>query len=158
MNQNELTHLLDYNPDAGIFTWKNPISTKYRKGDVAGSLRVDGYVQLKLSGKPYLAHRLAWLYVHGSIPAYIDHINQNRSDNRLENLREASKSQNGANRERCKNNATGYKGVIKKKSRYVAALTHNKKRIEMGHYATPEQAWSAYQLGAYLYHGEFASW
>lgn len=156
MKQSELKHIFDYDPDAGVLKWKNPRSTRCKVGDIAGYHRVDGYVQIKLSGKTYLAHRLMWIYMYGEEVDCIDHINHNRSDNRACNLRLANKSQNGANRKKCKNNTTGYKGVCKKKTRYTAALISNGKRINMGYYDTPEKAYSAYQLGAYLYHGEFA--
>lgn len=156
MNQSDLKHIFDYDPQSGFLKWKNPRSTKFKAGDIAGSYREDGYIQIKLSGKMYLAHRLIWMYLYGEEVNCIDHINHNRSDNRAENLRAANKSQNGANRKKCKNNSTGFKGVCKKKTRYTASLISNGTRINMGYYDTHEKAYSAYQLGAYLYHGEFA--
>jgi hypothetical protein len=86
--------LLSYEPRFGYFFWKiNRGSSK--AGDVAGSVCPDGYRLIKVDGKSYKAHRLAWLMTHGEWPAeQIDHINGVRTDNRIVNLREASKKQN----------------------------------------------------------------
>lgn len=156
MQQTELQNLFSYNEVTGELVWKNPISTKFRKGDIAGSKRADGYIQIKLSGRMYLAHRIAWLYAYGSEVECIDHINHDRADNRLSNLRAATKSQNGANRKKCVSNTTGYKGVTRKGTKFTAALIYQGKRQNMGYFDTPEKAHTAYRLGAYLFHGEFA--
>jgi len=90
ITQEHLRELLHYNPETGVFTWI------YRKsgvtlGQVAGSLHVNGYVDIKLDGVVYKAHRLAILYVDGYFPEHtVDHINRIRDDNRYVNLREAS--------------------------------------------------------------------
>ena len=81
--------LLNYDPDTGDFTWKVSTSNRVRVGQVAGTLRHDGYIRIKVNGKLYLAHRLAWFFVYGVWPVeFLDHIDQDKSNNRINNLRE----------------------------------------------------------------------
>lgn len=81
-----LRELLDYDPETGVFRWKEP-RRKCRVGEVAGSLRKDGYVKIQVDGRFYQAHRLAWLCVYGVWPSAIDHIDGNRANNAIANLR-----------------------------------------------------------------------
>jgi hypothetical protein len=116
MNDTELKELLDYNPETGVFIWK-VANRRTKSGSVAGTL-CNGYVKIGIGGKHYSAHRLAWLYVYGIFPKkQIDHINQDRSDNRILNLREVSTIDNGRNRVMQKNNTSGITGVQWRKSR-----------------------------------------
>lgn len=104
---NEVRQLLRYEPDTGMFFWKERALASFaneRAGKIwnakyankkAGSVLTEGYVQIKLMGKKYLAHRLAWLCVNGDWPTQeIDHMNRIRNDNRIVNLRDVSKSEN----------------------------------------------------------------
>jgi hypothetical protein len=75
--------LLEYNPESGIFTWRGT----NRRGRVAGCRASDGYVKIAVDRRQYLAHCLAWLYVHGKWPHYVEHINGIRHDDRIANLR-----------------------------------------------------------------------
>lgn len=90
--------------------------------------------------------------------AHIDHINGDKLDNRKENLRVCSASNNAMNRGRQSNNKSGYKGVIydKERDKWRAEITVNKKRMYLGRYETVEEAAEAYRKAAELYHGEFA--
>lgn len=95
-----LQHLLHYDPLTGLWTWINPLSTKYRRGDSAGSIDAKGYLCIKTGGKSYKSSRLAFLYMTGAWPKdEMDHINRIQSDDRWENLREANRSLNTLNRD-----------------------------------------------------------
>src|SRR5690554_2331296 len=89
--------LLSYDPETGHFHWAVQRS-RIKVGMRAGSITDEGYVAIKVMGRSYKAHRLAWLFHYGSpVPEFIDHINGDRSDNRIANLREANRTQNQAN-------------------------------------------------------------
>ncbi len=81
-------------------------------GSVEGSLHKDGYMVLKVGQTPQLLHRMIFLYHHGYLPRYIDHINTNKADNRIENLRETTHSPNCANISKTRRNISGLKGVF----------------------------------------------
>jgi len=160
ITQEQLKQRLHYDPGTGVFTWLNG----KRKGKTAGSNGGRGYLQITVSvdgsRKKYWAHRLAWLYVHGSWPPEIDHINRNPADNRLRNLRLATRSQNGMNSLR-KNAAPGFRGtsfdVIRNKWRAQIQTTIGGKRryYHLGYFATKEEAVAAYAAAARLLHREF---
>jgi hypothetical protein len=140
-----LRELLNYDPATGIFTWK--VNT-YRKlkGKKAGSTASNGYWDIRIDRSLYKAHRLAWLYVHGRWPAdQIDHINGERADNRIENLRECSRAENMQNSPVRKDSQIGLKGVSTTPGgRYVASISANKAMYFLGTFDTPEEAHSAY--------------
>ena len=104
----------------------------------------DGYIIVTVSKVQYLAHRIAWLLYHGTWPTkFIDHINGNRSDNRIENLREADSSINAQNVRvaRCR---SGLLGVRIRKGRYEANISVGQRSIYLGRFDTAEEAHSAY--------------
>jgi len=120
ITQSELKDVLHYNPCTGFFTWKNwanlPSNRRSKKGPKAGSLS-NGYVQITINKKHYSGHRLAWLYVYGCFPdGQIDHINQEKSDNRIDNLRDVPASVNMKNQKKHKTNTSGITGVSWQKS------------------------------------------
>jgi hypothetical protein len=158
-----LTSILNYNADTGIFVWRyrNDVSKNVWAGKQAGSLRGQGYTKICIKGKWYAAHRLAWLISYGdNPPGNIDHINGNRTDNRLLNLRIADKSQNGANRGRNSNSTSGIKGVGFDGRRWVAQIGHRGKKHFIGRFDTAQQAKDAYAAAAKRLFGDFAriSW
>lgn len=110
----------------------------------------NGYLRVNLDGKKYYVHRLAWFYIHGVLPnGQIDHINGDRSDNRIANLREATNKQNSENRRiPPKNNTTGYLGVTRlsrgARKVFVAQIMSDGQHIHIGAYATPDEAHAAY--------------
>ncbi len=114
---------------------------------------------IRIMGKRYYAHRLAWFYVHGEWPERdLDHEAGNTDDNRIEKIRPASYSQNGMNRKRRSNNRSGFKGVSwhEKKQKWVARIHVEGKQIFLGYFERVEEAAAAYKTAAVKYHGEFA--
>jgi hypothetical protein len=148
----ELAEKLDYNPDTGELTWKK-LRDSTRIGQKAKALDVAGYIQVNISGNVYKGHRVAWAIHYGRWPVgMIDHINGQRSDNRIENLRECDHQTNCQNMRNgsCKN-STGFLGVYIEHAypeghpkRYRAKIQINRKQIHLGGHATPQLAHEAY--------------
>ena len=156
LTQSRLKELLVYDPETGIFTWKVK-RQRASIGDVATGPDGQGYLRVTLGNERHRAHRLAWLYMHGRWPVdCIDHINLNGLDNRITNLREATKSQNGINRNVRRDNKTGLKGVIFARNRYVARIRVNGKTRHIGAYKNPTHAAFAYRIAEALVYGEFS--
>lgn len=161
LTQARLREVLAYDPATGAFTWNVMLSSRGPVGSVAGSYTRKGYWRVRIDGREYMAHRLAWLYVTGSWPTkQIDHRNTNRADNRFDNLRLATNSQNGGNRRLSSKNRTGFKGVSFAsrcaKRPYNAQISINGKSKNLGYYATPEAAHAAYLAAASEHFGDFA--
>lgn len=156
MTKEELHKEIFYNSDTGIFTWLKP-AQKRIVGKVAGCITPGGYVTICINRKLYRAHRLAWLYVHGELPALIDHINGIPSDNRISNLRPATHSQNSKNKKVSKRSKTGLKGVYleKRTGRWEAQICSNGENIYLGTFKSPQEAHEAYCLKVIDLHGEF---
>lgn len=143
LTQERLRYVVSFDADTGIFTRLTKAAQCVTLGEVAGGLDTQGYVRINIDGKKYLAHRLAWLYEKGTWPrSCIDHINGDRKDNRMKNLREASHSQNMQNQS-MKNGSVGtcYHKAIKKWQSYIYV---NRRQIQLGYFETQEQAHSAY--------------
>lgn len=152
-----LKEVLTYDEVSGLFAWANP--PKYHPGlkaYIAGGITT-GYVLIKIDGRKYKAHRLAWLYVHGKWPAGdLDHINGCPLDNRISNLRIATNPQNQANRRRDRGKETP-KGVrVLPSGRYQARISVNKQLHHLGTFDTAEQAQQAYADAARHYYQDFA--
>lgn len=158
VTQDLLKELFDYCPDTGIFTRKVKTALSVKVGDVAGSPDAHGYLQISIWNFPYKAHRLAWLWAHGEWPkGHIDHINGDKADNRLANLRDVTASQNLMNSARSKANKSGHKGVWfdQGRGKWQAYITVNQKRINLGRFTDPERAALAYRQASAIYHGEY---
>lgn len=108
ITQQRLKELFEYNPDTGLFIRKIRVGNQIA-GNIAGSLKKDGYVYIKIDSKPYKAHRLAFLYMEGYMPEEVDHINRECSDNRWCNLRASNRQENNRNRKSW--SKSGYLGV-----------------------------------------------
>lgn len=149
----EVLHLLfDYDPATGVFVWKMGRCA----GRIAGFINAHGYTYIGVDGAYYYAHRLAYVYIHGDVldnKTDIDHINRNRSDNRITNLRTATRSQNCANSENRKKKDGLPRGVYRDGSRYRAAIRVNRRRIHLGNYCTSEEAKNAYSVATQEFFG-----
>ena len=156
-----LRSILSYDPDKGTFRRLVSRQGHSRVGDVPGRAEWTGQRSIKIKGKRYREHHLAWLYVHGRMPVdELDHINGDPGDNRIANLREATSQQNKQNRRVQKRSTTGRKGVTfehRQVRKYAARIkapdgTH----VHLGSYMTLADASAAYQAAAIKYFGEFA--
>ena len=151
LSQDELNSILEYEPLTGILTWKDNRSNMI-KGSIAGSLNCSGYKTITINSKTFRVQRIIWIMMFGHIPNgfFIDHINGNKLDNRLENLRLATNSQNQQNRPAPKNNSSGYRGVTwhKQMNKWMARICYKKKRKLIGFFDSPEEAYQAYKKEA----------
>lgn len=147
VTQERLKYLFTYDKDAGNFHRKKQ-GGRCKIGSVAGSINRHGYTMIMIDYKNYSAHRLSFLYIYGYLPVKeIDHINGNKSDNRIINLREASRSENQQNVKKCqKNNESGLLGVgfDKRRNKYIARISVNGVSKFIGSFISPDDAHSAY--------------
>ena len=144
---NRLKELLSYDPDTGAFTWIKASACRTIVGSVAGTLNSKGYVKIQVDKKLYPAHRLAWLYYYGEWPDnFVDHINRNKSDNRISNLRVVSASVNMRNCGLRSTNTSGFKGVsyFAHRRKWAATIRLHGKSCVLGMFDTPEAASAAY--------------
>lgn len=159
VSRERVLELLDYDPETGIFTWRVRRSG-VKFGSHAGRSSSSGYREIRIDGRRYSAHRLVWLVVHGTWPHdQIDHINGIRDDNRANNLREATRTENQRNSKIRVDNTIGYKGVTyHKASRKFRAQCqdHNGIRMHLGLFSTVLEAAKAYDAFARTTYGEFA--
>lgn len=154
-----LREVLDYDPSTGEFRWRINVGRRGKKGSVAGRTNSNGYVEIGIDGKLYKRHRLAFLYVHGHLPHEIDHRSRIRSEDRVDNLRPATRSQNRANSATHKNNTSGARGVVwhRRQRKWNASISIEKKRIHLGSFDDLGRAAEAYRAAATRYFGEYAA-
>jgi HNH endonuclease/AP2 domain len=161
ITQSELKELLEYDTINGGFIWKQPRSNRVKIGDKAGCLQPHGYTSINISKKYYLARRLVWLYHFGVLPSgtgeTIDHIDMNRSNNKVENLRLCTRSDNQNNSGKHIDNTSGFKGVHlhRKTGKWCAQVGILGKKKYLGLFSTPEEASLAYNNYVKTVHGEF---
>lgn len=157
-NKKTLREFFDYLD--GYLYWR--VSTGGElKGARAGCLdRRYGYIRIGFKGSDYFAHRLIWVWHFGANERFIDHKNQNKADNRIENLRPATKAHNEWHVTKRRHNTTGFKGVyrlkIKTPSPFWAYITANGRRRGLGCFKTAREAAIAYNAAAKKYHRKFA--
>jgi hypothetical protein len=161
MNNLDSTYLrevLDYNPETGIFTWKKS-RYKNRIGTVAGCFSSEKYWRITIDKKEYLAHRLAWIYVHNEHPLHeIDHINGTKDDNRICNLRCATPQENQQNIKKANSkNTSGFAGVhwCKTYKKWVAAIRINKVKKQLGRFDSAQEAYKVYLQHKQIHHPFF---
>ena len=171
-----LHELLEYKPDTGKFIWKQRspehfTATDKRSlkwlclwwnkrfaGTEAGTIGTGGYTLIRVDTTDYLAHRLAWVIVYGQEPEFIDHINGDRSDNRLENLRSVTRIENTRNAKKREDNQSGTVGVsyFAPKNTWRARININGKTVLLGYFKTKNEAIAA-RKAAEITHGYHAN-
>lgn len=159
LTQEYLMEVLDYNFHTGIFTWRVQLSNRIPVGGRAGATVANNYRQIRIKGKLYLEHRLAFLWMMGRWPAAeMDHIDHNPSNNRWLNLREATSAQNKRNSLRKKPSRSGFRGVIwlHNLQKWQGRIAVDKKLRYLGTHLSPDDAAKAYDIAALKYHGAFA--
>ena len=162
IKHSKLQALLDYNPNTGIFYWKKSVGSGVSKraaGQPAGGPRSkNDYILLCVDGKRYYAHRLAWFYVHRVWPVdQIDHKDNNKQNNAICNLREATEAENRGNLKVKQNSKTGIKGIYPRnegKYRYTVQV----KGKHCGHFVSLLDAVLAHRDASISTFGEFANW
>jgi hypothetical protein len=158
LTQERLKELVHYDPATGLFTWR-VARPKCRVGGLVGSTDSKGYLRARIDYVEYRLHRLAVLYMVGEFPALeVDHKNLVRADNRWENLRLATGSQNQHNKGTQRNNTSGFVGVsfFRRTGTWRARCKVKGREVSLGYYKTAELAASAVSAARERLHGEFA--
>jgi len=157
ITQARLREALFYSPIVGVFEWRRS-GRRIRRGFLAGRVCPNGYVRLCVDGRIYPAHKLAWLYMHGEYPECpIDHIDGDRSNNAINNLRLATPSENSHNMRLQKSSRTGVKGVALVRGKYEAAIRKGGKYLFRKSFDTIEEAEKAVRDARNKAHGDFAN-
>lgn len=153
-----LRTLFIYDPSSGVLVWAKSGPNR-RKGEIAGGFDKDGYRRVGVFSRQILASHIIWILVHGRLPdGDIDHRDLNRSNDRLDNLREADRRSNIANTNLRCTNTSGFKGVYfnRQNGKWRARIRDHYKHIHLGDFDAPEEAGEAYRQAAVLMYGEFA--
>lgn len=156
----EARSLFYYEPDTGKITRKNTRASNAPEGSEAGWNNGNGYRRITIRERRFFAHRLAWFLHYGEWPnKEVDHVNGDRSDNRISNMRMAEHRENACNTKLRADNTSGYKGVTrsKGKTRWTAAIQIHGKGRSLGVYDTKEEAAAVYASAAAFYFREFAN-
>jgi hypothetical protein len=155
--QIELAAIFDFDPNQGVLFWKprpdNIAWNKVFSGKPAGCIDSKGYIRIRTNGSVWVAHRVIWKLVHSIEPDFIDHINGIRHDNRIENLRSVTQTENARNTSRKRHNTSGVSGVhwVTKDQRWLATIHDKGKRINLGQYRNFEDAVAARHAGEVKY-------
>ena len=155
LTQERVQELFDYDRENGWLIRKKDERGRVVNRPCGHKPISKGYGQVGIDGKTYFSHRVIWLLVYGSWPEHeIDHLDRNPMNNRIENLRAATPSENQQNHGLQRNNSSGYPGVHfnKKRNKYHAQIAVNGKDIFLGYFATAEEAFTAYMIAKIKYH------
>ena len=153
----KLKEMFDYHVD-GYLVWKIKPAFRVKIGDKAGSVNSQGYYQISSNGSKFKVHRLVWLWHGYELDDEIDHIDGNKSNNKIKNLRAVKKSQNQWNAKIRKDSTSGVKGVLwhKRDCKWAASIRFHNKVKSLGYYDDLELAELVVQEARSLYHGEYA--
>ena len=146
MTRDDIKHLFDWCPESGVLRWKSPTSNRVKAGDVAGNLDSKGYYRVGLHGAQYRLHRVIWLLAYGEWPkGEIDHIDGNRINNSISNLRCVSHKRNSRNCKLSKNNTSGHIGITwhKKAGKWMASVSIDGRQQHLGLFDDKRDAISA---------------
>lgn len=155
LTQERVRELFDYDAENGILIRKKDEYGRVVNRPCGHKPINRGYGEVGIAGKTYKVHRIIWLWYYGDWPVnFIDHINQNKMDNRIENLRDVSNSENIQNTKLYSTNSSSYPGVSfnKHANKFMAYIWINNKRLYLGYFATAEEAFLAYQLAKIEHH------
>lgn len=161
MTQEDALRIFDYRD--GTLYWRERADAlkqwnSKHAGKQAGCPSGHGYIKIRLAGRSYYAHQIVFLMHHGYIPEVVDHVDCDAGNNSIENLRAASKSLNGMNRDRPINNTSGNKGVVWHKAarKWMASVVVAGKKVYLGLYTDFDAACQAANEGRLRHHGDFA--
>jgi hypothetical protein len=156
LNQQKLLELFEYK-NGDLYNKKS--RQRAKAGELAGSMLKDGYRQVHLSNKSYKVHRIIFMMQYGYLPPQIDHINGNRSDNHIENLRPATNATNQYNRKPQKNNTTGHKNIhwCNRSQKYVVSFRIDGKLSSYGYFKDINKAKNVAMQKRIELHQEFAN-
>lgn len=174
-DQTYVRECFDYDPEAGVLTWRHRPTSHFATirgarrsnsefaGKEAGAVSPDGYRRVRVWSRNMLAHRIVWLWMTGTMPDTIDHINGDGADNRFQNLRDVSHAENMKNKALNRNNASGHPGVIWEKSKqlWVARISVDGKLKTLGRSKDKEKVVALRhaaerQFGYHVNHGRAA--
>ena len=164
-----LRECLDYNPDTGEFRWRERPREHFHRewackwwngryaGKLAGNTKPEGYRTIAIARTQYYEHRFAWLFVHGEpVPDILDHVDGNPGDNRISNLRAATKGDNNINAKVRSDSRTGIKGVYPHHRKFGVGIWHEGKHRYLGLFDTLEEATAIRRQAEERLQGEFA--
>lgn len=153
ITQADVKQMFDYDPETGDLVRRLDRGTTYKAGAVAGTIQGNGYRTVYIKGKIYGAHRIVWLWCHGEWPEHqIDHIDRNKLNNRIENLRDVPASVNSLNQDK-RASASGFKGVRRSRKRWSAEIRKDGNVVHLGTFDTPEMAFEAFKAAHAKIHG-----
>jgi HNH endonuclease len=159
LDSNFVNEILEYK-DGSLYWKKTKLRSTKKAGDIAGCIGTLGYRRIKINKKTYREHRLIFLMHHNYLPKYVDHIDGNILNNKIENLREATAQQNSANQKIAINNTSGHKGIYfnknNKKRPWKACIRFESKLYYLGSFYIKEKAIEAYELKNIELNKEFA--
>lgn len=157
LTQERVRELFDYDPATGNLV-RRVNKANQCAGSIAGSVNARGHINVQVDGRLWAAHQIVFIFHHGYLPVEIDHRNRDKTDNRIENLRPATSSQNKGNIQPLRNNTSGYRGVSKnsRSGKWHAQIKIHGKQTYLGRFDTPGAAALRYNEAAVLHFGEFA--